>query len=370
MRKQLINICLSALFAIGSFSSAEAAYMNNGYDNAHSLGMGGVSVAIADDYQALYRNPAGLGLQKKTTYSVITPTFARNSDFSDVNDSIGALSDADSATSRSDNYRKLQSVMGKTGYQEWSDSAYYINEHGFGLSILYDNSETYSVENPINPRVNSSVYKDTFFTGSYARAFVDDDTNLFKEKATGWWGATVKIGSRKMTESSYFARDFAALTPSAVKDTDKTGMAFDADLGALYQLQSPMKPTIGAFIGNVLAAKFSDEAGSLRRHYSIGASIKPLTGPTERTEKLTLAAEYYDDGAHVNALNKVRLGMQFKLTENFSLLAGVKGGYMTGGIDFNWNDVTITASTYAEELGERPGDRESRRYAVDASLRF
>ena len=62
--------------------------------------------------------------------------------------------------------------------------------------------------------------------------------------------------------------------------------------------------------------------------------------------------------------------MQFEVVKGFSLLAGVRSGYLTGGIDFNIKDVTISASTYAEELGNRPGDREDRRYAVDASLRF
>ena len=32
------------------------------YESARTLGMGGTSVAIADDHQALFTNPAGLGL--------------------------------------------------------------------------------------------------------------------------------------------------------------------------------------------------------------------------------------------------------------------------------------------------------------------
>ena len=72
----------------------------------------------------------------------------------------------------------------------------------------------------------------------------------------------------------------------------------------------------------------------------------------------------------INCLNKIRLGASVKLARGFHLLAGVKGGYLTGGLDYSWNDLTFTASTYGEELGTRPGDREDRRYAVDASLRF
>lgn len=369
MRNKLIKLCLTALFATSAISAANATQLNC-YETARSLGMGGVSVAIADDYQALYRNPAGLSLQKETSYTVIAPSFSRNSDFSSVNDAISNLSDTDTASSRISNFRNLESIMGKTGYQGWSNTAYYMDKNGFGVGILYSDSQTYSVENPTSPRVNSSVYKDTVVSGSFSRPFEGEEHVLFKDKATGWWGASIKVASRKMTECSYFARDFAALTPNAIKDTDKSGLAFDADLGAMWQITSPMKPTLGLFVGNVLESKFSDEAGKLKRTYSIGGSIKPLTGPTERNEKLILGFEYFDDGRSVNALNKLRLGMQFEVVKGFSLLAGVRSGYLTGGIDFNIKDVTISASTYAEELGNRPGDREDRRYAVDASLRF
>lgn len=368
MKKNIISFCLLALLAL-SASVLKAAPL--GFDNARSLGMGGVSVAIADDYQALYRNPAGISMQKKTHYSLLTPTFSRNSDYSHVLDSIDSLSDSDSAATRYLNYKHLESVMGKNGYQSWSESAYYISEKGFGISLKYDDYQRYSVENPTIPRINSSVYKDLVFSGTYSQALDENKKhNIFRDKATGWWGATVKIASRKMTESTYWARDFSALTPSLVKDTDKSGMALDLDFGALWQLSNPMKTTIGVFVGNVLESKFSEEAGRYKRQYSLGVSIKPLTGEVKRNEKLTLAAEYFDDGLHSAFLSNIRLGAQIEMTKGLRFLCGIKGGYLTAGMDFNYKDLTFGASTYSEELGKKPGDREDRCYAVDASLRF
>ena len=369
MKKHLVSICLSSLLLLTTVSSANAAKPAY-YDNARSLGMGGVSVTYSDDYLTLYRNPAGLSLQKKTSYSVLSPSFSRNSDYSQVIDSINALNDNDTAANRSSNYRHLEGIIGKSGFQNWSDTSYYIDERGFGLSIRYDDYQHYMVDNPASPKVKSSIYKDTVFSGSYSGAFEDENQNLFKDKATGWWGVNLKIASRKMTETSYSARDFAALTPRALKDTDRTGLAFDADVGALWQLTNPMKTTFGIFIGNILESKFSDETGRLKRVYSVGASIKPLTGEQERNDKLLLACEYIDDGEDINYLNKIRLGARFKVARGFYLQTGVKGGYLTGGVDYTWNDLTFTAATYGEELGKRPGDREDRRYAVDASLRF
>lgn len=368
MKKNLLKLFWITILSLQINSSVNASQPGF-YENARSLGMGGVSVTISDDYLSLYRNPAGLSLQEES-YSVLTPTFSRNTDFSDVIDHVDSLNNSDTAATRSSNNKHLMGIMGKTGYQRWANTAYYIGKNGYGLSVRYDDYQFYSVENPTSPRVKSSVYKDCVFTGSFSRPFEDDSQTVFNDKAAGWWGTTLKIATRKMTETSYSARDFAALTPSALKDTDRTGLAFDMDFGVLWQITNPIQPTIGAFVGNVFESKFSDEAGRLTRYYSIGTSIKPLPGEQKRKDKLVLACEYFDDGSHINFLNKVRLGTRIEIARGCHFLAGVKGGYLTGGIDYSWNDLTISAATYGEELGIRPGDREDRRYAVDASLRF
>ena len=370
MKKQIINLCVTALISVGAVVEASASQPGS-FDNARSLGMGGVSVAIADDYSAIYRNPAGIAMQKKNQLSVITPTFSRNSDFDEVTEHIDALSDADTPATRNSNFRHLGSIMGKTGYQGWSNTAYYMSEKGFAVSVRYDDWQMYSVENPTNPKIKSSVYKDTIVAGTYSGAFEDSEPhNIFRDKATGWWGANFKVTSRKMTETSYSARDFSALNSSLLRDTDKSGLAFDCDIGAVWQITNPIRPILGVFVGNLLESKFSDEAGRNNRLFSIGTSIKPLPGDEKRAEKLILACEYYDDGSHVNSFNKIRLGGRFELTNGCHLLFGVKSGYLTGGIDFSFKDVSFAVSTYGEELGARPGDREDRRYAVDASLRF
>ncbi len=369
MKSLLFKISLAFMLICCITTSTKASPMQI-YDNARSLGMGGVSVAVDNDYLFLYRNPATLGLHKNSSYSVLSPSFSRNSDYSNVIDNINALNDSDTLANRSSNFRHIQNIMGKTGYQNWSNTAYYVGENGFGLSVRYDDYQFYSIENPTSPKVKSSIYKDTVFTGSYARTFEDDSQSLFTDKSIGWLGVTAKIASRKMTESTYTARDFAALTPKALKDTDRSGLAFDLDFGALWQLTNPIKPTIGVFIGNLFESKFSDETGRLKRWYSIGMSIKPLPGDIERNNKLVLACEYLEDCSHINSLNKIRLGARFQVYKGLHLLTGVKGGNLTAGLDYSWHDLTFTASTYGEELGIRPGDREDRRYAVDASLRF
>lgn len=358
------------LFITSIFSGQAAAYDRPlTYETSRSLGMGGVSVAIADDQQALFCNPAGLGLRTTSAYSVLSATAQRSEDYDAVNDHIDSLSDSDTPGARAGNYRNLMQIMGKSGHQSWSSMAYYLGGTGFGIAAMHRESEDFSVENPASPLVRSRVDKDTVLAGSFARSQKETQI-LFKDRSTGWWGGTMKFVSRKTADHTFYARDFAALSPQALKDTDRTGVAVDFDLGALWQLNNPWQTTIGLFAGNLLNSDFSEEAGKLKRQFAAGVAIKPLTGPPERNEKLLLAADYWETGEDKSGLSNLRLGMQLRLSRHLQLLAGLRGGYPTGGLAFTWHDLKIQAANYAEELGQRPGEREDRRTAVSALLEF
>ncbi|MDD3148260.1 MAG: conjugal transfer protein TraF [Candidatus Riflebacteria bacterium] len=339
------------------------------YETSRSLGMGGTSVAIADDQQALFCNPAGLGMRTTSAYSVLSATGDRSEDYDNVSDHIDKLTDSDTSASRAANFNNLMNIMGKTGYQSWSAMAYYLGGTGFGMAGYYRETENFSVENPSSPLVKSRVDKDAVLTGSFARGYGESQI-LFKDRATGWWGGTLKIASRKTADHTFYARDFAALMPEALRDTERSGVAMDFDLGAIWQLNNPWQATLGLFAGNLLNSSFSEEAGNLKRQFAIGASLKPLTGPPERNEKLLLAADYWETGENTTGLAKLRLGMQLRLSRHLHLLAGLRGGYPTGGIAFAWHDLKVQAASYGEELGQRPGEREDRRTSVSANLEF
>ncbi|OGK08016.1 MAG: hypothetical protein A2W80_15660 [Candidatus Riflebacteria bacterium GWC2_50_8] len=362
--KSLLAFTFACLTALPVSASSQFVY-----ESARTLGMGGTSVAIANDHQALFTNPAGLGLQQKSAYSVINAQGTQSEHYSKVNGRIKQLNDADTAASRTSNYNNLMEIMGKTGYQAWTAMGYYLGGTGFGMAAYYNDSEMFAVENPANPVVKSEVYQDTVLSGSIARGF-NETQMLFKDRTIGWWGATMKVATRKTTEQSYYARDFAALTPGALKDTDRSGATLDFDLGALWQLNNPWQTSLGLFVGNVLSTDYSEEAGTLERQFAIGTSIKPLTGTPERNEKLVLAADYWENGDDKTALTKLRLGMQVELAEGLHLLCGMRGGYPTAGFALSWYALRLQAATYGEELGQRPGEKEDRRYTASINLEF
>ncbi len=339
------------------------------YENARSLAMGGVSVSIADDEQALFCNPAGLGQQNKSKFSILNPFYAESKNFDKTLSAIDSLKDGDTAASREHNLNSLIRVMGKTGWRNRSNMSYYLGSTGFGIAAYYVDNETYFVDNPVNPRVGSKVDKDMVLSASISRPFKDSE-EMFKDKSYGWWGATIKIASRKTTNTSYFIRDFSALNPSLLKNTDKSGVAMDFDLSAIWQISNPMNPTFGVFAGNIFNAKFSDDAGNLERQFGAGVSIRPLTGDLERKNRILLALEYWDIGDEGNAFKKLRLGSQIQLSKTLHAHLGIRSGYPSYGFSFAWHDLELQAAMYSEELGKRPGDFEDKRCAFGATLEF
>jgi hypothetical protein len=369
-RSRLKNQFASLVLLIIFYGSAIAqAAIPVTYETARSLGMGGTSVAIADDHQALFSNPAGLGLRTESAYSLVNGFFARSEDFDKVDSHISALNNQDSAGSRNSNYNNLIEIMGQSGWQSYSNMAYYLGSTGFGMAAYYREVESFAVNNPVNPSITSQVNKDSLISGSVSRSF-NERQNLFKDRAIGWWGATMKFVSRQASQNTYYARDFSALSSSILRDTDRSGATMDFDFGALWQISNPWKPTFGVFIGNILNSEFSSDVGALPREFAVGASFRPLTGPPERNDKLLLAIDYRDDGDERTTLTKLRLGAELKLSRHFMVQTGIRSGYLTAGAGIVWNDWHFQASTYAEELGQNPGNNEDRRWALSTTWEF
>ncbi|HED09617.1 MAG TPA: hypothetical protein ENJ10_02930 [Caldithrix abyssi] len=71
--KKIIGILLTALMMANGQSATEALNLTSYPDGigARAMGMGNAYSAVADDYSALYWNPAGLGQLKKTSFSVV-----------------------------------------------------------------------------------------------------------------------------------------------------------------------------------------------------------------------------------------------------------------------------------------------------------
>lgn len=339
------------------------------YETVRTRGMGGCSVALADDQQALYANPAGLFQIRENVFAVADVAAELNQDFRRVENKTDGLSNQDNPETRASNNALLRDVMGQQARLQASNFAYYLGEKGFGAGFLYQATTGIGVKNPANPRIRAQGTVDSVLSGSISRQ-IPGVKNLFQDKALGWWGGSLKFISRRYIDREYDPRDFASLSESDLRDAQFKGSGMDFDAGTFWQLDNDFQQSIGLTVRNVLETELDPLVGRLQRQFCLGTAIRPLTGNPERKQKLVLAADLWDFTADGALLNHVRLGVEGKPRPWLTLRGGVRAGYLSAGCTLRFRVARFDFATYSEELGARPGDREDRRYSGELSLDF
>jgi len=338
------------------------------YETPRSQGMGGAFVAVADDQQALFSNPAGLSQITDKSYAVLDATAEINQDMRRVENKADGLSDADTSEARAANNRVLSEIMGQQSRLVASNLAYYLGSTGFGTGFLYQTIAQVGVERPTNPRIRAKADVDSVLVGAIARPI--GNRVVFGDAATGHWGLGMKFISRRTLDREYDARDFATLSEDDLRNDSLKGAALDIDGGVLYKLANPWNQTVGFSVSNVFESEIDARIGRLPRRVDVGTAIRPLSGSPERSRKLLLAADLADITSDGTLFSKLRLGMEARMRTWLTLRGGLRGGYLSAGATAKFREARFEFATYSEELGERPGDREDRRYSVSMAVDF
>lgn len=369
--KSLLMVIVALLIVVASagFSYADGYVHPLEYQTPRTRAMGGASVAVADDHQAFFTNPAGLGQRTSKAYSVINLSAAMNTDYRKVRSRLESLGDDDTPGSRLANNNLLAEAMGKRMVGEVSNFAYYMGGAGFGAAFLYQASMEASVVRPANPRIRVRGDSDSVLAGSYAWP-LSNETVMFRDRARGWLGTTMKFVSRRTIDSEFDARDYAALSKQDLEDNQFAGVAMDLDFGALWILSSPWYPSVGLQVANILESKIDRRVGRLRRHATVGTALRPLTGPPERNRKLLLAADIVDVTSSDSLFKKLRLGSEVELRDWLHIQMGLMSGYFTAGFSANFKDARVDFASYGVELGSRAGDLEDRRLSLSFLYQF
>ncbi len=373
----LMRLCLLVALGLGLFwaPAAHARYAHRlFYETPRTQGMGGAVVAVADDHQALFANPAGLCQITDKGYAVVNAHGEMNQDFRRVENRTDGLSDADTPESRAANNAKLSDVMGQQARLVAGNLAYYLGGqggHGFAGAFLYQAMTEIGVVRPTSPRIQVRGDIDSVLLGSVARPLRGGKRNLFNDIAYGWWGATMKFLSRRSLDREYDARDFARLSESDLRDAQRKGATADFDAGTFWRLKNDWDTTLGLAVANIFESEIDPSIGRLRREWALGATIKPLSGPPERKRKLLLAADLWDvTGTDGTFFSRLRLGAEALLYPWLKVRGGLRGGYPTAGFTAEFREARLDVATYSDERGPRPGDREDRRYSLSFGFEF
>jgi hypothetical protein len=370
-------------FMVGLHTQAKAPdySIHQDYTSTRALGMGNAFIAVADDFNALFYNPAALALRKNSQFH----GFVRAGIDGEYPDFIDKVENADKAPDPTQAtadviaeyygkhlYSRVPTVGGVWVRPRW----------GIGF-IPADLSIDLAMNQLLGPSVAVNAYLDTTLAYGYGR-FV----NWGKLKNQLAVGGTIKAIHRAYFSDVVNAGTLAV--DSEVFDPKKAaeGMTVDMDIGFMYVptiknafVKKYMKPTFAAVIRNAVDYGFPmqfrvfnknnpPEPAKLQRRFDLGTKLE-LCKFWVFDPKLAIDIR---DMGHDNWTFKkgAHAGMEFYWTMynwwKGHWSAGLNQGYWTAGFGARLGVFQLDLASWGEEVGTRDLPLESRRYIAEIAI--
>lgn len=360
------------------------------YQSPRALGMGNAFVAIANDYSALFYNPAGLAFRENQELNLSFDIGATEAFVTFGKDISAAAATKGSETDKQNAiFSAIQKQYGKSfGGRLTGPNGIWVGE-GWGIGFIpIDISVELTPNQPI--AVSSTIYMDTTFAFGWADTFKDI------ENAKASWGVTGKVINRGSFSKSVDAIELAA-DSNFIKTSDlKEGYFVDADIGFLYKPHIPdddsvmtlfrlARPTFGAVIKNVIDA---DAMGSFKL---INKDASSESKPSKLTRVIDIGSRWEYPSVWIfggrgaldiknilhpafNLRKGLHLGFEFDWTMTSwwkgNYRFGLSQGYFTAGLSalFTWFNLDLV--TYSEDVGTFNSPKENRLYLARFNMNF
>ncbi len=330
------------------------------------LAMGNAFVAVVDDYNTVFYNPAGLARLSTWDLEILNP-YAEGSTGIKT-----AVSDAQNSKNSgvSGVLDLIEKNAGESFHLGIGIEPHFVMPK-FGFAIGADLLEATAIfHRDISIDVKSG--SDIVFPISYAFNLLNDRLSI---------GLSLKARAKAGVDREFSIDDIEALqsgkNDSSGKKLDDyvlTGAGGGADVGILFTPTKTMEPTLGVSITDLGGTAYKDVASSTKgvgippvtqASVNVGFSMKPIM-----INKLYLltAVDVHSINQNISFSKKLSLGSELGYGRYIKLQAGLYEGYLTGGIQFDVPLIKIKLVTYAEELGDNAGFKEDRRVAVQLKL--
>lgn len=351
------------------------------------MGMGDAFVALADDGQGFFYNPAALGRQEEAVFdlgfdlaaSEKIPGFVR--DISALSSQSGSNSEKFTAYA---NF--LEARYGSYFQARLSPlSMFWVRPRwGFGL-IPLDFTAEFSVLSQAVPALNLRAFGDTTLALGYG-----DEIKGSHHQIT--WGVTGKFINRLYYANQFNALDLVVDNNLFKNENAQEGYSVDADLGLLFTPHLgdtmpwlvPYRPTLGLVVRNLLDYKF---ARSLRLVNKTDSNTppEPMNRVVDIGSKFELPGSWGLPGRlmvdardlghpNVNVRKASHLGVEFDWAlANWwkgQVRAGFNQGFWTAGASLLFTTLRLEFASYAEDVGSFSSPKESRSYSARLSFSF
>lgn len=373
----LIVILSSPVFA----ASLEYPYL---YKSPRAMGMGGAYVAIGGSVDTLFYNPAGLsGMPEKNweiNFGRLEFGFGKNvidfsKDMGDAFDTEDLNGDGDSSD---DQLKAVNDVLaeyrGRNLHFRLSELTSLGKNNGkkaFGLGSVF------------SLRVDAMTHQGFGTDGLFE---LNSDTSIgiisgmsYKVMDDLYLGASLKYLRKETLIHNFTARELVenqeTLEDYITEDLKKSGGAVGFDVGGIYKFlqDSWFRPAVGLSLLNIGDMDFG-EAGKIPMTVNLGLSMNPKEIPVFKA--LKVGFDYADllgnYGQDSDIAKRLRFGGEVKvfdrLPASMVVRAGLYQGYPTFGTDLRLLLLTLSYTTYAEEIGAYAGQDKDRRHLISLAL--
>lgn len=374
--KKLIPIL--GLIVQATFSQTTWAATNQGQNRwthfgVRPLAMGNAFVAIVDDFNALFYNPAGLARLKEWDGEFFNPAFEISSNTTDF---INDLTDLTQG-SASQTTAVLDLIEANTGQNH--HIAFGLTPHlvfpgfGIGLGAHLDASLTFHRD----PSAFINFGPELILPISYATNFLEDRLSVgfsLKARVKGGVNHEFTIQDLEALKSNADEADGAASGPK-IEDFVEGGFGYGADLGILFTPMDPLEPTFGLSITDFGGTSYSTQIDvgdaalstpdDVLPSVNVGLSLKPIKTDVMY---LTTAIDMHSINQPFDYTKKLNLGLELGYGSLIKLQTGLHQGYLSAGFQIDVGLLALRFATYSEELGNVAGKIEDRRYLLQIKL--
>jgi hypothetical protein len=356
--------------------------IHQNYISTRAMGMGNAFTAVADDYNVLYYNPAGLAFLKQKDLNLKLEASGTPALLGFANELSDDLKkpEADQPNAINDTFTRnfgqnfnFRPVIGGT-----------LVKPGWGIGFIpLDLSMDLGIHQNLGPTLAVEAYQDSTLAFGYARkvggggAITDGDLGV---------GVTGKLVYRGYVGKDLPAPEFVVNSDYFSKKDANEGLTADADIGALYKLHTPehvyLTPYFSAVARNVLDYGFksnlhlidpnSQEPPKLGRRLDLGSKFEGRKFwnlvPSLTCDVKDIGTDYWTwlKGLHVGA--EVLWDVSWWLRGGYRI--GMSQGYWTAGFSGTFAWFQLDLASWGEEMGTMNSRKENRRYALTASLDF
>lgn len=366
-----------AFFVFSLFQPISAQENRWTHFGARPLGMGNAFVAVSDDFNALFYNPAGLARLKETDWEFLNF-------YGEISQSTGSfISDlqdfaSGSAGGTEEVLSLIEKQTGEVQHLALGLTPHLVFKHfGIGAGMQFSGNIVFHRYPSVDMRLG--IGPDVVIPISFAMNFLENRLSI---------GAGIKARVRGGIAHDFSLEDIQAFSGSDDEDSSSSssdepkledfvsgGMGYGADFGLLFTPIKPMEPTLGLSITDIGGTSFEefDVSGDaklgapeiVQASVNVGVSLKPIK--TDSYYVLT-AVDIHSANRPLSFSKKFNLGVEWGWGEIFKVQTGLHQGYFTAGLQVDVNLLAVRFTTYGEELSPVAGSLEDRRYLLQLYL--